>query len=106
MSKARYFHISNGLRGAYMPDNGAIIRADTRKELKRFLEWEARHMRDAGFTGASKRALATLAADAWRNAGIYDSVMPLKPEGSDSYCYGLFVSNASKADFEAESEFH
>lgn len=106
MSKARYFFIANGPRGVYMPDSGYIVRADTRKALKAIIEWESRDLRDAGFTGASKRAIATLAAEAWRNAGIYDSVMPLKPGHADSYCYGLSVSNATKADFEAESEFH
>lgn len=94
---SKYFHISNGPRGCYMPDSGYIVRVGTRRELKAILESEAADMRDAGYAGANKRAMAWLAAAAWRNAhskrpSYMDHVMPLKPSHADSYCYGLFVS--------------
>lgn len=38
---ARYFHISAGLRGAYMPDNAAVIRCETRRELRQYIAQQA-----------------------------------------------------------------
>ena len=105
----QYFNISNGLRGCYMPDSAHIIRCNTRRELKRALEDEAYYLRDAGFTGASKRAVASLAAEAWRDAQQPrkkwgDFVCPLKPHGSDNASYGLFVSHSTRADYLASME--
>ena len=62
-----YFSISTGLRGCYMPDNAYVIQVDTRRELKAAIESEARDYRDAGFVGANKKAIAYIAAIAWRN---------------------------------------
>lgn len=61
-----YFSIYQGLRGCYMPDGAYIIKADTRRELKRALQWEADSIRDAGGYGANKRAIAWLANAAWK----------------------------------------
>lgn len=103
-----YFTISNGLRGCYMPDNAYTIRCDTRRELKQALESEARDMRDAGYVGASKRNVATIAADAWRNRrkARLPIALPLIPphcgRNSDNYCYGLFVEYATRADYLAQ----
>lgn len=99
---AKYFQVSNGPRGCYMPDTGYIVRVNTRKELKVILGEEAWYMRDAGFAGANKRAVAWLANAAWRNAhskrpSYMDHVIPLKPSHADSYCYGLFVSISDRA---------
>lgn len=97
-NRTRYFLISFGLRGAYMPDSSFAIGANARAELKTIIEGEAESARD-GYTGASKRAVASLAAQAWANRGIYESVMPLKPIGSDHASYGLMVSNLTADEF-------
>lgn len=65
---ARYFHIMQGLRGCYMPDSNSVICCDTRRQLKAALQWEADSIRDAGFAGLSKSAIAWAAAKAWRDA--------------------------------------
>lgn len=102
---SKYFCISNGPRGCYMPDNAYFVRVDTRRELKELLESEAYYLRDAGFVGASKRNIASLAAMAWReahksNPDYLPHVLPLAPGHSrDNYCYGLFVSVESRADY-------
>ncbi len=31
---SRYFNVSHGLRGCYMPDNSQIVKVTTRRELK------------------------------------------------------------------------
>jgi len=62
-----YFTIMAELRGCYADNDSAFhIKADTRRELKEALEGEARHLRDAGAVGLSKRAIASHAAEAWR----------------------------------------
>ncbi len=101
---ARYFAISVGLRGCYMPDSSYLIKADTRRELKRALEGEAQASPDSDTIGLSKRAIASLAAAAWREAGKarpspYDHVAPYRHKGQDSYPYGLFVSVSNRADY-------
>lgn len=99
-----YFHISTGLRGCYMPDNAYVIKADTRRELKSAIEYEANSYRDAGFVGANKKAIAALAASAWRNRGASNAalpyVLPLAPEHAPrNYCHGIFASGATRADY-------
>ncbi len=105
---SRYFSISQGLRGCYLPDSAYVIRVDTRKELKAALESEAYSIRDAGFIGANKRAVAWLAATLWRTyrkAGQMDSVVPYRNPGQNSYPYGLFGSAATRADWlESQAE--
>jgi len=98
---ARYFHISNGLRGAFMPDSTSTVRVFSIKGLKAVLEGEARYLQDTHY-GASKRAIARLASEAWGLSGRhpYPVVMPLRPHGGDTYHYGLFVSVASRDDYE------
>ena len=98
----KYFHIATGLRGAYMPDSAYMIRATTRRELKAALEAEAYDIRDAGFVGLSKRAVASLAAEAWREAHkpaptIYPHVAGYGRLGNP--CFGLHVSTATRAEF-------
>jgi hypothetical protein len=101
-----YFHIMTGLRGCYMPDNAFIIRAKTRRELKETLAYEAEKFREAGFIGANKKAIATIAATAWRNAktkrDYLPYALPLAPAHAPrNYCHGIFVSNATRADYVA-----
>lgn len=107
--KNRYFFISTGLRGCYMPDNGNHIKVKTRRELKTYLENEAYYLRDAGFVGASKKNITTLAAQTWRELKkakptYLSMVCPLKPPHVDSYCYGLFVNMSSKREWKEEQE--
>ncbi len=102
---ARYFHISAGLRGGYMPDNAAVIRCETRRELRQYIAQEARDYREAGFIGASERAISWLAAAAWKEAGkpshsYFPHALPLAPSHArQNYCHGIFASAASRADW-------
>jgi len=94
----KYFCISQGPRGCYLPDDNYIIAVATRRELKRCLENEAYYIRDAGFVGLSKRAIAWLAAAAWRSNGNY--CVPYRyAERDASYCYALFCQRATRAEY-------
>lgn len=102
-----YFRIFQGLRGCYMPDSSYVIRAETRRELKDALEWEAESIRDAGGVGLSKRAISWLAAESWRNRknGSGEYVAPYRWKGQDSYPYALGVfTGATRAEYLEESE--
>ena len=96
-----YYHISTGLRGCYMPDNSYIIHVKTRRELKEYIESEANLYRDAGFIGANKRAIASIAATQWRDKKNYfPYCLPLAPSHArDNYCHGVFVSNATRDEY-------
>lgn len=97
-----YFNISTGLRGCYMPDNAYIVRCDTRRELKAIIKSECRDYRDAGFVGANQRAIAWIAAMAWRNRGKFQLpyALPLAPSHArDNYCHGIFVASADRQEF-------
>lgn len=98
----RYFHISNGLRGCYMPDSATIVAVSSRRELKTILEAEADQYRESGYIGGSKRAIAHIAALAWRDKrkGHLPYCLPFAPpHARDSYSQGVFVSNESRADY-------
>lgn len=111
---ARYFTISHGLRGCYMPDSVYVARVDTRRELKALIEAEADSYRQAGYIGASKRAVAYVAALAWReaqkaNPAYLPFALPLAPpHDRGNYAFAVFVSVASRGEYleslEAESE--
>ena len=97
-----YFTIFQGLRGCYMPDNAYIIKADTRRELKAALQWEAGSIRDAGGVGMSERAIAWLANAAWQNrknkSGEY--VAPYRWQYQDGYPNALGVfTGASRSEY-------
>lgn len=102
-----YFTVWQGLRGMYMPDSSYIIRAATRAELKSALENEARDIRDAGGIGMSKKAIAWLAAEAWRNRkDLGEYVAPYRWKDQDSYPYALgVVCGVTRADYLAQEEF-
>lgn len=104
---AKYFHISAGLRGAYADgaESAFVLMAKTRRELKAAIASEAHDWRDAGYIGANKRAIASVAADAWREAhkprpAYLPYCLPLAPEHArDNYSSGVFVAVASRADY-------
>lgn len=98
-----YFSIYQGLRGCYMPDSAYIIKADTRRELKRALQWEADSIRDAGGIGLSKRTITKLAALAWRERRFcreYVAPYRFAHHGARNYCMALGVfTGMSRADY-------
>jgi len=101
-----YFSIYQGLRGCYMPDSAYVIKADTRKELKSALEYEARDIADAGGVGMSKRAIAWLANAAWKarkSNGEYVAPYGWKGQGSKPYALGVFTG-MTRADYLAQEE--
>lgn len=100
----RYFHLSQGLRGCYMPDDSTMLKCATRRELKAAIEWEARDIQDAGFH-LNRRDVGRIANAAWkevakRHPTIYDFVVPYgrTPSRSDR-AFGIFVSVATRADY-------
>ncbi len=101
-----YFVISQGLRGCYMPDSCQIIRVNTRRELKQYLESEAGYIRQNGYIGLNKRAIAWLAAECWRNRNraTLDFVAPYREKSQDSWPYGLFCSMATRRDYLEQGE--
>lgn len=102
-----YFCISTGLRGCYVPDNAYVIQAATRRELKAAIESEAREYRDASFVGANKRAIAWIAAIAWRNRrkNQLPYALPLAPHHCrDNYCHGIFIGTSNRAEYKAQGD--
>lgn len=104
-----YFAIYQGLRGCYMPDSSYIVKADTRRDLKRILQWEADSIRDAGGIGMSKKAIAWLAAESWRNrknrSGEYVAPYRFDYHGANNYCMALGVfTGASRAEYLAQED--
>lgn len=103
---SHYFHVSTGLRGCYMPDSSYVVRVDTRRELIATLEWEAWHIRDAGFMGASKGDVRRIAAAIWRDLkNKRRAYLPYAiPYGhrrgnTSDYAFGIFVSHATRTDY-------
>lgn len=105
---AKYFHVSNGLRGAYMPDNSQVIMCKTRRELKSAVEYDARDMREAHGFGGSKKHIAAFVATCWREAhkktpAYLPYCLPFgnKPGNRP---FGLFVSVATRRDYLEQAE--
>ena len=103
---ARYFTITQGLRGCYMPDNAYVIKCETRRELKSALAWEADSITDAGFVGCNKRAVAWLAATLWRRAapgkrdGGLESVIPYRcADQRDNWAFAIGGSPATRDEY-------
>lgn len=97
----RYYFINHGLRGAYVDDSSYVIQCETRRELKEAIEGVASHYRDGGYIGASKAAIAAIAAAQWRDRKNYlPYCLPLAPaHARTQYSFGIFVSPATRADF-------
>lgn len=104
---AKYFHISAGLRGAYMDgaESAFVLMAKTRRELKETIASEAASWTDAGYIGGNKKAIATIAAAAWREAHKARPVylpyaLPLAPSHArDNYAFGIFIGVATRQDY-------
>lgn len=100
---SKYFTVSNGLRGCYMPDNVSVIRCDTRRDLKAAIAYDANDMREAYGYGGSKKAVAAFAAECWREAHKKaPAYMPYcLPFGRNpgNYAFGIFVSVATRAEY-------
>jgi len=92
-----YFQIMQGMRGCYLPDNAYIIRADTRRELKRAIAWDADSTADGGFVGLSKRNVAWAAAHAWRK-GSKGAILPYGYKG-ESKGFSIEISRTTRADY-------
>ncbi len=103
---SKYFTISQGLRGCYMPDSVYTVKVDTRRELKEILDSEASSIRDMESTiGCSKRAIAWLANASWQEAkkktpAYLPFVSPWGYRNQVSeYPYGIFCSVATRAEY-------
>jgi hypothetical protein len=101
---SKYFHIAQGMRGCYMPDNSYVVRVDTRRELKAIVESEARDLRDAGMVGASKREVTATVADAWRNLRAaklspYPFVVPYGVRAGGHRPYAIHIGHATREDW-------
>lgn len=110
MPSNRYFHISSGLRGCYMPDSSYVGMFKTRRELAAALHSEAASILNHGesdLCGLSRRDVSALAARAWLEAGKKGSraylpfVAPYGPKKgrSSDYGFGLFCGVASRSEY-------
>ena len=101
----KYFNISHGLRGCYMPDGEPyVLAAKTRRELKAQIASEADMLATEYTIGLSKRAVAAFAAECWREAhkktpAYLPYCLPCKERGQSGYYYGIFVSIASRQEY-------
>lgn len=102
-----YFTIMAELRGCYVDNDSAFtIKADTRRQLKSALEYESRDLREAGAIGLNKRAIAWLAAAAWKGrkaGGSYPWVAPFRYPHQSGSARGLFVYIADREDYLAQN---
>lgn len=101
-----YFNIANGLRGCYMPDNSYVAQFNTRKELKRFVEYEAMEMIEAYGFGFSKRDRATIVAQIWKEVtgkqkkSVYPYAIGFgSTRDTSNRPYGLMIGHATRAEF-------
>ena len=100
----RYFSISTGLRGCYMPDAAYVIAVRTRSGLREALAEEARQMREAYPFGGSNRAISTIAACAWRaKPDLLPFCLPFGRERGD-YPFGVFVARIDWKEYQATRE--
>jgi hypothetical protein len=101
---AKYFTVSRGLRGCYMPDDCNVLRVDTRKELKAALLYDANDMLEAyGACELNKKQRTAFVALCWREAQKKNpAYLPYAMGfGHDkkSFPFGLFVSVATRAEY-------
>ncbi|MFN7610090.1 MAG: hypothetical protein ACK5QX_04010 [bacterium] len=101
----RYFHISNGLRGCYMPDNAHIMAFKRRRDLISFVLNERADMLEAYGHGYSKRDAIAQASAAWLMA-TYHKNKPFnyaigfgRSRSRSDRPFGLFICDATRADY-------
>jgi len=110
---AKYFNISHGLRGCYMPDGDPYyVMVRTRRELKGLIAEHAESLGD--MIGLSKKNIATFAATCWYEAhkekpDYLPHCLPCHDRSVkiSKYSYGIFVSVATRReylDFEKERD--
>lgn len=99
---SRYFHLSHGLRGCYMPDSAEIVRVDTRRELKECVADLVARL-DYPF-GGSKAAIAEVVAMAWRSPKEWRAFVVPLAERRGAYHFGAFISNSTRVDYLAQEE--
>ena len=92
-----YFQIMQGLRGCYLPDNSYIIRADTRRELKRTIEIDVDNCMDGNIVGLSMRDVAWVAAHAWHK-GSKGAILPYGYKGKGKP-YSIEICRSNRADY-------
>lgn len=104
---SHYFFISTGLRGAYMPDNGYVVKVDSRRELKKAIQWEFDTIKDAGFIISHKEMVSTV-ADIWRNLKAkprspYSFVVPYGWRNITGHgvnkCNAIHINHATRRDY-------
>lgn len=106
----RYFTISSGLRFCYLPDSAFVARVDSRRELKPLLADESERTREGLAFGGSKREVAWLAAQLWRESSPrfkgkrspYPYCLPFGDKRGEGRHYGLFASIATRKEWEEE----
>lgn len=95
----RYFSISNGLRGCYMPDSVHVAAFKTRRDLKSHLESEAAYAA-GNERPPSKRKIAAFAALAWREAAKRNPhYLPFALPLDKAESYALFIGVISRAEY-------
>lgn len=100
----RYFIISIGLRGGFMPDSSFPFKTETRRELAETLEYEAESLRDAGFSGLSKRNCRRLAAMVWRDNGRQYLPLCLPYGPGKNRQFGLMVCSVTLQEYKQAME--
>lgn len=108
---SHYFFISTGLRGAYMPDNGYVVKVDSKKELKAIVQSEFDSIKDAGYLINQKELVATV-SDIWNNLKAirrspYSFTIAYGHRGTSGYyrnatankCFAISISHATESDY-------
>jgi hypothetical protein len=102
----KYFFISNGLRGCYMPDDVSVQGFKTRRDLLACVEHEAREMIEAYGFGYSSVTRHAIVAQIWREAvgratkQRLDHVIGFgRTRSTSDRPFGLFISHATRRDF-------
>jgi hypothetical protein len=102
---AKYFHLSHGLRGCYVPDGEpSVIMCRTRRELKASIVDEIAMLDSDRAQGFSNRALASFAAECWREAhkakpAYLPYALPYKEPEESGYHNAIFVSVATRREY-------
>ena len=100
----KYFQISSGLRGCYMPDCSYVVGCITRAKLKAILMDECERLREAYGFGGSKKEITSVVTQMWRSERR--DYLPFaigfgRTRAADDRPFGVFVSRSTKADFAA-----